>query len=171
MAGDVGEAVVTAVVAVGELFVIEPEHVEDGGVEVVDVDLTFGDADAAVVGGAVDGATFDAGAGHQGRKRPVMMVSACLIGGEPYTSPVGSFAANGYGLHDMDGNVYEWCWDLYGSSYFGGTDPKGSASGAYRVARGGSWFNDASFGRVANRSWDFPLSWDYDGGFRLARGL
>ena len=81
MAGDVGEAVVTAVVAVGELFVIEPEHVEDGGVEVVDVDLILGDADAAVVGGAVDGATFDAGAGHPGRKRPVMVFPACLIGG------------------------------------------------------------------------------------------
>ena len=93
------------------------------------------------------------------------------VGGEPYTSPVGSFAANGYGLHDMDGNVYEWCWDWYGSSYVGGTDPKGPASGAYRVARGSSWFNDASFGRVANRSWDFPLSWDYDGGFRPVRGL
>ena len=64
MTGDVGQAVVTAVVAVGELFVIEPEHVEDGGVEVVDVDLILSDADAAVVGGAVDGATFDAGAGH-----------------------------------------------------------------------------------------------------------
>ena len=64
MAGDIGQAIVTAVVAVGELFVIEPEHVEDGGVEVVDVDLILSDADAAVVGGAVDGATFDAGAGH-----------------------------------------------------------------------------------------------------------
>ena len=65
-------------------------------------------------------------------------------GSQPYTSPVGSLAANGYGLMDMAGNVWEWNWDRYGS-YSSGTqtDPRGLASGFYRVFRGGSWdYND-----------------------------
>ncbi|MGD9782732.1 MAG: formylglycine-generating enzyme family protein [Kiritimatiellia bacterium] len=57
----------------------------------------------------------------------------------PYTNPAGSFPPNGYGLYDVIGNAWEWCWDWYASSYPSGsvTNPQGPASGTNRVARGG----------------------------------
>ena len=60
----VGEAEVSALEAVGELFVVEAEEVEEGGVEVVDVDLAVDDAEAEFVALAVDVTTLEAGAGH-----------------------------------------------------------------------------------------------------------
>jgi sulfatase modifying factor 1 len=58
------------------------------------------------------------------------------------TTPVGSYGANGYGLYDMAGNVWEWCWDWHGDyAQTAQTDPRGPSSGTLRVIRGGSWNN------------------------------
>jgi formylglycine-generating enzyme required for sulfatase activity len=91
-------------------------------------------------------------------------------GGLPYTSPVGSFAANGYGLYDMAGNVFQWCWDWFGTSYAGGADPRGAATGSHRVLRGGGWNRFADYSRSAYRDDNAPMDAMGMFGFRLARG-
>lgn len=90
--------------------------------------------------------------------------------GQPYTSPVGSFAPNAYGLFDMAGNVSEWCWDWYAKAYAGGADPHGPASGSARIARGGAWDGDASQARCANRYQYGPSVAGPNVGFRCVRG-
>ena len=91
----------------------------------------------------------------------------------PYTSPVGTFAPNGYGLYDMTGNLREWCEDVYVDSYEG-TPTDGSAQtsgGSNRVVRGGSWIvASARLVRSANRLSPLPSPAYNDVGFRVCLG-
>jgi len=82
---------------------------------------------------------------------------------------VGSFGANGFGLYDMHGNVWEWCWDWYGDYDRGSKrDPDGAEVGSGRVNRGGSWSSFPRYCRSAYRGWNDPSSRFSVLGFRVA---
>jgi sulfatase modifying factor 1 len=86
------------------------------------------------------------------------------------THAVGGKAPNELGLYDMSGNVWEWCWDWYGSySSSSQTDPRGLDSGSVRVLRGGSWNDNRYYCRAAVRGYDVPYNRIIYVGFRVVR--
>ncbi len=97
---------------------------------------------------------------------------------------VGSYAANGYGLYDMTGNVFEWCLDGYNEGFYAISPVHNPLTGAdsetidayvdvssARVLRGGSYLYSAQLARVSNRDYSFPMSMGNDLGFRCVRSV
>ncbi|PSM30553.1 SUMF1/EgtB/PvdO family nonheme iron enzyme, partial [Haliangium sp. UPWRP_2] len=95
-----------------------------------------------------------------------------------HTHAVGEKKPNAWGLHDLHGNVWEWCWDWQGTYKLtkdddgGGTvaDPVGPPLGSARVLRGGSFEDGPRYLRVANRYGNLPEFQDWYLGFRCVRG-
>lgn len=91
--------------------------------------------------------------------------------GFPYTSPVGYFPPNPFGIYDLEGNVLEWCSDWYDAQYYANSpaeNPRGPQKGNYKVIRGGSWNRSGEYLRTTFRTW-YPPQCTFDFlGFRCA---
>ena len=90
------------------------------------------------------------------------------------THEVGTKKANGFGLYDMSGNLFEWCWNWFTNSYYaeaeGGSNPTGASSGFSRVTRGGSLLSNSDICAVSYRGvGDGPKYREFNLGFRVVR--
>ncbi len=105
-------------------------------------------------------------------KFPDWKFSISASDGYVFTSPVGSFRPNPFGLYDMHGNALQWCADWYDKKYYeksSADDPTGPSSGSSRVLRGGSWSDGPGDVRSAFRLWCSPDGRDFGTGFRVSR--
>lgn len=90
----------------------------------------------------------------------------------PFTSPVGKYKANPFGLHDMHGNVMEWCSDWFDPKYYANSpikDPRGPADGSNRVLRGGCWYLRPLDSRSGDRCGVDASLRHFNIGFRVVR--
>lgn len=93
---------------------------------------------------------------------------------EGRTHPVAQKAPNELGLYDMDGNVWEWLWDIFDSNYYRNSpadNPTGPATGPYRVMRGGAFYNNANYAKVFTRQNSYVVFRQNSVGFRIARSF
>jgi formylglycine-generating enzyme required for sulfatase activity len=115
---------------------------------------------------------WDSGDPYEGGGYPETTPVGYYDGGQ---TPPGSDMANGHGLYDVAGNVFEWCHDWRDLDYYDSSpydNPQGPASGEYRILRGGSWDVDGvSYSRCAFRLGHLPDDRDNGQGFRVAAGM
>jgi formylglycine-generating enzyme required for sulfatase activity len=157
----------------------EWEHAARGGA--AGERCVWGDAPVPLVAGVRQANVADESAK---RVYPTWTTVPGYDDGYAQTAPVAAFAPNGFGLHDMEGNVAEWCSDWHDARSYAsfpqsagptGTpaavDPKGPATGELRVIRGGSWVDESSFLRTSRRYFDPPAAHKGFIGFRCVRDV